>query len=200
MPFLCRTRCNYVVTRIRLLQRSPSVLAYFAFSTCLRLVHQTCLLSLHALWQWPVGWGISAFATDNRLDWQTWPEEDPEREGLFVFRSGVSKPFQMFGFRNSANVVNRASEPSVRLFPSGREGCHTDGFRNRNHEDACMVAHNLVSELAAIIDRCDLLNERTNQSAEFPMGVVFCGTVRYFSRCHLLDLRETGEPRNEQDR
>ena len=36
-----------------------------------------------------------------------------------------------------------------------------------------MVAHNLVSKLAAIIDRCDLLNERTNQSAEFPMGVVF---------------------------
>ena len=63
-----------------------------------------------------------------------------------------------------------------------------------------MVAHNLVSKLAAIVGRCDLLNERTKRSAEFQMGGVLCGTVRSFSRCHLLDLREAGEPRNEQDR
>ena len=33
------------------------------------------------------------------------------------------------------------------------------------HEPACMVAHNLISKLAAIVGRCDLLNQRTEQSA-----------------------------------
>ena len=33
------------------------------------------------------------------------------------------------------------------------------------HEPACMVAHNLISKLAAIVGRCDLLNEGTKQSA-----------------------------------
>ena len=28
------------------------------------------------------------------------------------------------------------------------------------HEPACMIAHNLKSKLAAIVGRCDLLNER----------------------------------------
>jgi hypothetical protein len=36
-----------------------------------------------------------------------------------------------------------------------------------------MVAHNLVSKLAAIVGRCDLLNERTKQSAEVQMGGSF---------------------------
>ena len=34
------------------------------------------------------------------------------------------------------------------------------------YEPACMVAHNLISKLAAIVGRCDLLNEGTKQSAE----------------------------------
>jgi K+-sensing histidine kinase KdpD len=46
------------------------------------------------------------------------------------------------------------------------------------HEPACMVAHNLKSKLAAIVGRCDLLNER-RQSAE--------------SRKHIAAIREIAE-------
>jgi hypothetical protein len=34
-----------------------------------------------------------------------------------------------------------------------------------HHEPACMVAHDLISRLAAIVGRCDLLDEATRQSA-----------------------------------
>jgi len=47
-----------------------------------------------------------------------------------------------------------------------------------SHEPACMVAHNLKSKLAAIVGRCDLLNEKT-QSAE--------------SRKHIAAIREIAE-------
>jgi hypothetical protein len=47
------------------------------------------------------------------------------------------------------------------------------------HEPACMVAHNLKSKLAAIVGRCDLLKQRTRQSAE--------------SRKHIAEIREIAE-------
>jgi hypothetical protein len=46
------------------------------------------------------------------------------------------------------------------------------------HEPACMVAHNVISKLAAIVGRCDLLNEK-RQSAE--------------SRKHIAAIREIAE-------
>jgi len=46
------------------------------------------------------------------------------------------------------------------------------------HEPACMIAHNMKSKLAAIVGRCDLLNER-RQSAE--------------SRKHIAAIREIAE-------
>ena len=46
------------------------------------------------------------------------------------------------------------------------------------HELACMVAHNVISKLAAIVGRCDLLNER-RQRAE--------------SRKHIAAIREIAE-------
>ena len=33
-----------------------------------------------------------------------------------------------------------------------------------HHEPACMVAHHLISRLAVIVGRCDLLDETTKQS------------------------------------
>ena len=35
-----------------------------------------------------------------------------------------------------------------------------------HHEPACMVAHHLISRLAVIVGRCELLDETTKQSAE----------------------------------
>ena len=46
------------------------------------------------------------------------------------------------------------------------------------HEPACMIAHNVISKLAAIVGRCDLLNER-RQSIE--------------SRKHIAAIREIAE-------
>jgi len=46
------------------------------------------------------------------------------------------------------------------------------------HEPACMIAHNLKGKLAAIVGRCDLLNER-RQCAE--------------SRKHIAAIREIAE-------
>jgi hypothetical protein len=34
-----------------------------------------------------------------------------------------------------------------------------------HHEPACMVAHHLISRLAVIVGRCDLLDEATKNSA-----------------------------------
>ena len=51
------------------------------------------------------------------------------------------------------------------------------------HEPACMVAHNVISKLGAIVGRCDLLNER-RQSAE--------------SRKHIAAIREIAESTIEE--
>jgi hypothetical protein len=50
-----------------------------------------------------------------------------------------------------------------------------------SHEAACLVAHNLISKLAAIVGRCGLLNERTKQSAEFQMGSFLWNSPVLFS-------------------
>jgi len=36
-----------------------------------------------------------------------------------------------------------------------------------NHQPACMMTHNLVNKLSAIVGHCDLLIEQTEQDSEF---------------------------------
>ena len=54
------------------------------------------------------------------------------------------------------------------------------------HEPACMAAHNLKSKLAAIVGRCDLLNER-NQSAESTKHIA---TIREIAQSTIQELTE----------
>lgn len=42
---------------------------------------------------------------------------------------------------------------------------HSKGEQHQEpHQSACMVAHDVGSKLAAIVDHCDLLNEVTEQA------------------------------------
>jgi hypothetical protein len=54
------------------------------------------------------------------------------------------------------------------------------------HEPACMVAHNVISKLAAIVGRCDLLNER-KQSAESAKHIA---AIREIAESTIKELTE----------
>ena len=54
------------------------------------------------------------------------------------------------------------------------------------HEPACMVAHNVISKLAAIVGRCDLLNER-NQSIESAKHIA---AIREIAESTIKELTE----------
>ena len=45
--------------------------------------------------------------------------------------------------------------------PTGVKGLRTMGSKELRHQPACMVAHDLVNKLSAIVGHCDLLNEIT---------------------------------------
>ena len=50
-----------------------------------------------------------------------------------------------------------------------------------------MVAHNLISKLAAIVGRCDLLNERTKQSDGAAKHIAM---IREIADCAIKELTE----------
>jgi hypothetical protein len=54
------------------------------------------------------------------------------------------------------------------------------------HEPACMVAHNLKSKLAAIVGRCDLLNEK-KQSIESAKHIA---AIREIAESTIKELTE----------
>jgi hypothetical protein len=73
----------------------------------------------------------------------------------------------LFGFRNELTVVDKIIEKLAQTAKEGRRDCDTTmASEGKRHEPACMIAHNLISKLAAIVGRCDLLNEGTKQSDE----------------------------------
>jgi hypothetical protein len=57
----------------------------------------------------------------------------------------------------------------------------------RPHEPACMVAHNLISKLAAVVGRCDLLNEGTKQSDGSAKHIA---VIREIADCAIKELTE----------
>ena len=54
------------------------------------------------------------------------------------------------------------------------------------HEPACLVAHNVISKLAAIVGRCDLLNER-KQSIESAKHIA---AIREIAESTIKELTE----------
>lgn len=60
------------------------------------------------------------------------------------------------------------------------------GSKRGPHEPACMVAHNLKSKIAAIVGRCDLLNERS-QSIESTRHVA---VIREIAESIIQELTE----------
>lgn len=60
----------------------------------------------------------------------------------------------------------------------------SDGGR---HESACMVAHDLISKLAAIVGRCDLLNTKTKQSDGSTKHIA---AIRDIAECAIEELRK----------
>jgi hypothetical protein len=57
----------------------------------------------------------------------------------------------------------------------------------KRHEPACMIAHNLISKLAAIVGRCDLLNEKTKQCDGAAQHIA---VIREIADCAIKELTE----------
>jgi phage gp37-like protein len=55
------------------------------------------------------------------------------------------------------------------------------------HEPACMVAHNVISKLAAIVGRCDLLNGRRQSDPESAKHVA---AIREIAESTIKELTE----------
>jgi hypothetical protein len=61
------------------------------------------------------------------------------------------------------------------------------GSTGKRHEPACMVAHNMVNVLSAIIGHCDLLSEKIEQGTEAARRL---GTIRELADSAANELTE----------
>ena len=96
-------------------------------------------------------------------------------------------PRNLSVFRNTLKVVNGVRKTFGKLFAKrGRRDATRMASGRGPHEPACMVAHNVISKLAAIVGRCDLLNER-NQNIESAKHIA---AIREIAESTIKELTE----------
>ena len=73
------------------------------------------------------------------------------------------------------------------VFVGEEKGASRMGSKGERHEPACMVAHNMINTLSAIIGQCDLMKEKIGKDTEAAMRLA---TVHNLAQSAVKQLTE----------